>query len=115
MCPSRTHGTPSAAKAAAILLAMLAMLVVPAIFTLRSVRLPGNLVLDPNPSPDGYTWSLLLFIVPILTIGCWFLPSEGLDIPRRAFWRTIATLVPIGWLLDVVFAQWFFYFPNLQA
>lgn len=115
MRPSRTHGTPSPAKAAAIVLAMLAMLIVPAVFTLRSVSLPGKLVLDFNPSPYGYTWSLLLFIVPILTIGLWFLPSEGLDIPRRAFWRTIAVLVPIGWLLDVVFAQWFFYFPNPQA
>jgi hypothetical protein len=53
--------------------------------------------------------------VPILTIGFWFLPSEGLDIPQRAFWRTIGVLVPIGWLLDIVFAQWFFCFPNPQA
>ncbi len=111
----KTHGTPTPAKAAAIVLAMLGMLVVPAIFALRSVNLPGKLVLDPNPSPHGYTWSLLLFVVPILTIGVWFLPSEGLDIPQRAFWRTIAVLVPIGWLLDVVFAQWFFDFPNSRA
>jgi hypothetical protein len=111
----RTHGTPSPAKAAAIVFAMLAMLVVPAIFTLRSVSIPAKLTLASNPSPHGYTWSLLLFIVPIFTIGFWFLPSEGLDIPQRAFWRTIGVLVPIGWLLDIVFAQWFFCFPNPQA
>jgi hypothetical protein len=105
----------SPAKAASVVFAMLAMLVVPAIFTLRSVSIPAKLTLASNPSPHGYTWSLLLFIVPILMIGFWFLPSEGLDIPRRAFWRTIAILVPIGWLLDIIFARWFFCFPNAQA
>jgi hypothetical protein len=115
MRPSLSHGTPTPAKAAAIVLAMLAMLIVPATFTLHSVSAPGKLALESNPSPHGYTWSLLLFILPTLTIGVWFLPSEGLDIPQRAFWRTIGILVPVGWLLDVVFAQWFFYFPNPQA
>ena len=115
MRPSRTHSTPTPAKAAGIVFAMLAMLVVPAIFALRSVSVPAKLALASNPSPHGYTWSLLLFIVPILTIALWFLPSEGLDIPQRAFWRTIGILVPIGWLLDIIFAQWFFCFPNSQA
>jgi len=45
----------------------------------------------------------------------WFLPSEGLEIPQRAFWRTIGILTPIGCLLDVIFAQWFFTFPNSKA
>ena len=53
--------------------------------------------------------------VPIVAIAIWFLPSEGLEIPQRAFWRTIAILAPIGCLLDVVFAQWFFEFPNPQS
>ena len=43
------------------------------------------------------------------------LPSEGLEIPQRAFWRTISILVPVGWLLDIIFAQWFFVFPNSKA
>jgi hypothetical protein len=43
------------------------------------------------------------------------MPSEGLQVPRRAFWWTIGILVPIGFLLDVVFAQWFFRFPNPKA
>jgi hypothetical protein len=91
------------------------MIVVPATLTLRSVRSPGTLNLGPNPSPHGYTWSLLLFLVPIATIAGWFLPSEGLKIPQRAFWRTISILAPLGCLLDVICARWFFAFPNPQA
>jgi hypothetical protein len=94
---------------------MLAMFVIPAAFTLHSVSSPGTLMVGPNPTPHGYTWSLLLFIVPILVIALWFLPSEGLEIPQRAFWRTIGILAPIGCLLDIIFAQWFFVFPNPRA
>ena len=50
--------------------------------------------------------------MPIVVIAVWFLPSEGLEIPQRAFWRTIGILAPIGCLLDVICAQWFFCFPN---
>jgi hypothetical protein len=107
---------PSPAVSAAIVLGMVMMVAVPAAITLRSVRSPATLVAtSPNPSPYGYTWSLLLFVVPILVILLWFLPSEGLDIPQRAFWRTIVILVPLGWLLDFLFAQYFFSFPNSQA
>jgi hypothetical protein len=94
---------------------MLAMLVIPAAIALHAVKTPATLQVVPNASPHGYTWSLLLFIVPILVIGGWFLPSEGLEIPHRAFWRTLGILVPIGCLLDVIFAQWFFTFPNPRA
>ena len=91
---------------------MVAMLAIPAAITLHSVRTPAILHVEANASPHGYTWSLLLFIVPIVGIAVWFLPGEGLEIPQRAFWRTIAILGPVGCLLDLVFAQWFFEFPN---
>lgn len=112
---SSSVASSSATVAAAIVLGMLAMVVIPAGIALHSVRSPGTLQVGLDASPHGYTWSLLLFIVPILVIGLWFLPSEGLEIPQRAFWRTIAILAPIGCLLDVIFAQWFFCFPNLKA
>jgi hypothetical protein len=38
-----------------------------------------------------------------------------LHIPRRAFYWTLAVLVPLGCLLDFVFAQWFFDYPNRGA
>jgi hypothetical protein len=101
--------------AAAIVIGMIAMVAIPAAVTLHSVSSPGMLSVGPEASPHGYTWSLLLFIVPIVGIAFWFLPSEGLEIPQRAFWRTIGILAPIGCLLDVIFAQWFFCFPNPRA
>jgi hypothetical protein len=95
---------------------MLAMLVFPAAITLHTVHLPSPLMpVNQNSTPYGYTFSLLLFIFPIAFIAGWFLPSEGLHIPRRAFWRTLAILVPLGFLLDFVFAQWFFDYPNVGA
>jgi len=111
----RTHGSPRPAVAAAIVIAMLAMIAIPAAIALHSVVTPATIKAVPGASPHGYTWSLLLFIVPIVVIGGWFLPSEGLDIPRRAFWRTMAVTGTIGCLLDVVFARWFFYFPDPKA
>lgn len=99
-----------------IVLAMLAMVAVPAGITLHTVRVPATLqIQSSDPTPHGYTWSLLLFVVPILVIGCWFLPLEGLEIPRRAFWRTIAILVPLGSGLDFFFSKLFLNFPNQGA
>jgi len=115
MAQPRTHRSPSPTVAALIVIAMLAMVAIPAAVSLHAVKFPGTLNVGVNPSPHGYTWSLLLFVVPILVIALWFLPSEGLEIPQRAFWRTIGVLVPIGWLLDVIFAQWFFCFPDSSA
>jgi hypothetical protein len=95
---------------------MLAMVALPAAITLFAVRSPGTLqVSTTNPTPHGYTWSLLLFIVPIVVIGFWFVPAEGVEIPRRAFWWTIGILVPLGFGLDFFFARWFFVFPNIGA
>jgi len=44
-----------------------------------------------EPTPYGYTVSLLLFIVPILAIGSGSC-ARGVKISQRAFWRTIAVL-----------------------
>jgi hypothetical protein len=95
---------------------MLAMIVVPAAITLQTVVHPAPLVpVNQNSTPYGYTLSLSLFIFPIVLIAGWFLPGEGLHIPKRAFWWTIAILVPLGFVLDFFFAQWFFDYPNVGA
>jgi hypothetical protein len=92
------------------------MVAVPAGITLHTIRVPAIPQLaSANPTPHGYTWSLLLFVVPILVIGWWFLPSEGVQIPQRAFWRTIWILVPFGFGLDFFFANRFFLYPNPGA
>jgi hypothetical protein len=77
------HETPSPAVSAGIVLGMLAMAIIPAAIALHSVKTPASLSVAPSASPHGYTWSLLLFIVPIVGIAFWFLPGEGLDIPQR--------------------------------
>ena len=112
----RSHGLPSPTVCILIAVAMLAMIVFPAAITLQTVHIPAPLLkVDQNSTPNGYTVSLLLFIVPIVVIAVWFLPSEGLHIPRKSFWRSLAILVPLGCLLDVIFAQWFFTYPNHGA
>jgi hypothetical protein len=107
---------PGPRQSAWLVLAMLGMVAVPAAITLHTVRTPGVLeIASSNPTPYGYTWSLLLFIVPIAAIAGWFLPSEHLPVPKRAFWWTIGILVPLGFALDFFFANRFFVYPNAGA
>ena len=66
---------------------MLGMVSVPAYFTLHRAKItPPALALTPDPSPYGYTVSLLLFIVPVVVIGLWLIPREEIAgaIARRA-------------------------------
>jgi hypothetical protein len=99
-----------------LVLAMLGMIALPTALTLHTVRAPaGANTTAPNASPYGYTVSLLLFIVPILVIGLWLAPREGVRISKRAFGLTIGILFPLGAGLDFFFARRFFTFPNPGA
>src|SRR5271168_4135531 len=92
------------------------MIAVPAGLTLHTAKISP--VVDKtfaDPSPHGYTISLLLFILPTLVIGLWFVPREGVEISRKSFWLTIAILFPLGALLDFFFAAKFFTFPYAGA
>ena len=112
----RSHGLPSPTVCAGIVIAMLVMIIIPAAITLETVHVPAPPIpVNQSSTPYGYTFSLLLFIFPIVVIGGWFLPGEGLRIPQRAFWWTLGVVVPFGFLLDFVFAQWFFDYPNAGA
>jgi hypothetical protein len=97
-----------------VVLAMLAMIAVPAALTLHTVHAPAGTA-TAEPSAYGYTVSLLLFIVPIVVIGLWLVPREGVKISRQSFARTIAILFPMGAGLDFFFARKFFTFPNAGA
>jgi hypothetical protein len=99
-----------------VVFAIAAVLVVPAAIALRTVVHPA--ILKPtsdNPTPLGYTWSLVLFTIPIAALGWWFAYRPDLRFPRKAFWRTIGVLTPIGFLLDLLFGNTFFIFPNKAA
>jgi hypothetical protein len=104
------------AKSFYIVFAIAGALVLPAAIALRTVIHPGILqATSDNPTPLGYTWSLLLFIVPIGALAWWFACRPDLKFPRKAFWRTIALLTPLGFLLDLLFGNAFFIFPNKTA
>src|SRR6266446_4384710 len=61
------------AKPFYVVFAIAAALVVPAAIALRTVIHPVILqATSDNPTPLGYTWSLLLFVVPIGGLGWWF-------------------------------------------
>jgi hypothetical protein len=107
---------PSPRSALHLVLAMIALIAIPAALTLHTVNIPP--AINPataNPSPHGYTISLLLFLIPILVIALWFLPQEGVRVSRRAFTITIGLLFPIGALMDFFFANTFFTFGNPAA
>jgi hypothetical protein len=93
-----------------------ALLIGPAAITLHTVAHPGVLeVTAENSTPLGYTVSLLLFLVPLAALGFWFARRRDLALQRKSFWRTIFVLAPIGFLLDLLFGNTFFTFPNKLA
>jgi hypothetical protein len=107
---------PNPKKSAWLVAAMLGMIVVPTAITLHTVKVPAAITIaGANPTPHGYSWSLLLFLIPIAAIGGWFLPSEGVHIAKRAFGLTLALLVPVGFGLDFFFANRFFTYANAGA
>ncbi len=115
-CKEDSPRPPTPHTSFRLVLAMLGMIALPAGLTLHTVRTAPQLnALPANSSPYGYTVSLLLFAVPILVIGLWFLPSEGVKISKASFVRTVAILFPMGAALDFFFARSFFTFPNPGA
>ncbi|HZQ44432.1 MAG TPA: hypothetical protein VFA99_14350 [Acidobacteriaceae bacterium] len=91
------------------MLLVLAMLAGPAALTLHRVRIPGvvDFVKNPNPSSHGYTVSLLLFIVPIVVIGWWLVPQDGIKVSKRSFLITLALTIPLGvWVSSFSWRSW---------
>lgn len=110
--PNKTHQR----RAFQVFFAIVALIVLPATLTLFTVEHPGKLVLaNENPTPYGYTVSLLLFIVPLACVAWWFLRHRNFQFQRKSFWWTIAVLVPSGFVLDVLFGTMFFSFENPDA
>ncbi len=99
-----------------VVFVMIGMLTLPAVLTLRTVDDPGELkITSADPTPLGYTWSLSLFIIPLLTIAWWFLRHPELGTQKKAYWKTIALMAPLGFGLDLLFGRKFFQFENRGA
>src|SRR5262245_52171808 len=100
-----------------VVFSILLAVVVPATVTLMNIR-EDALDYRPNfrASPYGYTVSLLIYVVPILTTIGWFWAKHPwADYRRVAFRQTILLLAPLGFLLDIVFGDLFLDFPNPGA
>lgn len=112
--------TPSAGRTpwtdAKVVAGTILTLTIPAIITLRSVRVRQALVpLVSNPSPLGYTRSLSLFAIPVVVLLWWFLRHPAYRLQRKALAITLAVLLPLGFVLDILFAHAFFTFENRAA
>jgi hypothetical protein len=111
-CPPRQ----SQLEAFQVVFVMLGLVVLPAALTLQTVHHPGRLeITSANPTPLGYTISLSLFVVPVSALLWWLCRRRDLGLQRRACVRTLAVLVPLGLVSDVVFGNTFFTFPNPAA
>jgi hypothetical protein len=106
-----------AARAALGALGILLVVLIPAVLTLRTVE--DDIIVrvhSGNPTPHGYTISLLLYLVPIATLVTWFFrKNPSGTIRRTAFLWTVGLLAPAGFALDLVFGNLFFSFPNAEA
>jgi hypothetical protein len=94
----------------------MAMLAVGATFAVLRIGIsqrPVDVTL--NPSPLGYTFSLALFALPCAVFGIWVWRSRRTNEQRRACGLTLIALIPLGFLLDLIFGRAFLRFPNLKA
>jgi hypothetical protein len=100
-----------------VLIGMAAAFTTPFILTLMTVAQPRALVgdLQANPTHHGYTWSLSLFIVPVVVLACWLVRRRESRIQNRAFWITTLVVSTGGIALDMFFGLSFFTFPNQDA
>lgn len=98
------------------LAALMAMLALGSTLALLRIDVSQHTV-DPllNPSPLGYTFSLAMFVIPCVVLGVWIKRSQRTAEQRRAGFITMAVLIPLGCLLDLLFGKSFLTFPNLDA
>ena len=119
MVPDSPRPSPSPSPqrtAFQVVCVIVGLVVLPTALTLQTVQHPGRLaILSTNPTPLGYTCSLLLFLVPAAVLLGWLCWRRDLGLQRRACRRTLAVLVPLGCGLDLLFGNAFFTFPNAAA
>ncbi|MEM7031049.1 MAG: hypothetical protein AAF629_15895 [Chloroflexota bacterium] len=98
-----------------IFCAIVFFLILPMILTLGTVNVPREFVTAENSSPYGYTWSLTIFILPVIAFATWFIRHPKFHVQRKAFWFTIIIYTIAGLVLDIGLGNTFFTFPNADA
>ena len=109
-------------KTARVVFALLAVMIIPTVVTLHRVQQgldPMDLKRDHNPTPLGYTVSLLIYLVPVVAMYLWFRrryrEGSGVDYRRGAYRWTLWSLIPVGYVLDIAFGFPFLKFENKNA
>jgi hypothetical protein len=99
-----------------VIMAILFLLITATTVALWNIKVPREMVnLANNPSPYGYTWSLVLFYLPIAAVLFWIHTHADFKLPRTAFYCTVIPLVLLGFGLDFFLGTLFFNFPNEAA
>lgn len=97
-------------------LGILALIILPVGLTLFTVEHPLKATpTSENPTPHGYTWSLLIFVVPVVSLSWRFLTVWAGRLDRRAFIIAAGAFAVTGCLLDMTLGNFFFQFPNKGA
>lgn len=69
-----------------------------------------------DPSPGGYTWSLSMWLVPMMVMLVGLMRNlKGNFEPLKALFWVSLLLGLLGLLLDMIFGNLFFTFPNREA
>ena len=96
--------------------AMLVLIALPVTLTLFTVHHPHDMVpTSDNPTPYGYTWSCLMFVIPVAVLGWWFHFHWAQKMDKRAFYIAVAAFAVSGSVLDITLGNTFFSFPNKHA
>lgn len=67
-------------------------------------------------SPDGYMVSMALFVLPVLVLMVWLEANrKKFAAYRKAFWITVAIVLPLATALDVFLGNTFFLWPNPES
>ena len=99
-----------------VILAWAALVAVPTALSQMTLRgMPGEIPFADNPSPYGYTVSLLFFVLPVLALGYWHVRHPRHRVDRKAFFVAAAIMAAVGFVLDFFFAFTFFEFLNPEA
>jgi hypothetical protein len=98
-----------------VILQMLLAVAIPVALTLMTVKVPlREMIPGGNPTPWGYTVSLLIFLVPVLFVARGHI-RDGKAYDKRAFYSSAAVMAGIGTVLDIMLGYHFFQFPNREA
>jgi hypothetical protein len=100
-----------------VVLRIVALIVTPAALAVGTVRHAWPPAYEPgtNPSPYGYTVSLLIFVLPCIVLAHWFATRRSSVGVHAPFLLALGWTTLVGFALDFFFANAFFRFPNAQA